>query len=89
MNKSYQFTFLLNQEEELKQIKDLIVSLSGKIIREENWGKKTLSYPIKNNRIANFYNWTIELETNKMKEFKKKLSFNEKLLRYLILNSEL
>jgi len=89
MNQKYEFTFLLNEEDELKQIKTLITTLNGKVLTEENWGKKTLSYPIKKNSFANFYNWIIEMKTDQMKEFKKKLNFNDKLLRYLILISEL
>lgn len=89
MNKSYEMTFLLDQEEELKTLKDLIINLRGKITKENNWGKKTLSYPIKKNRSANFYNWAFEMDAKKMKEFKTKLNFNDKLIRYLILNSEL
>ena len=85
----YDFTFLLNQEEELKIIKDLIASLKGKVTKEDSWGKKTLAFPIKKITVANFYNWQIEMETKVMKEFKKKLDYNEKLIRYLILNSEL
>jgi len=85
----YDFTFLLNEEEQLKIIKDLITSLKGKLTKEDNWGKKTLVYPIQKNHTANFYNWTIELEKKQMKEFKKKLNFNEKIVRYLILNSQL
>ena len=85
----YDFTFLLNEEAELKTIKNLIISIKGKITKEDSWGKKTLSFPIKKMRIANFYNWQIEMETKVMKEFKKKLDYNEELIRYLILNSEL
>lgn len=83
----YDFTFLLNEEVELKQIKTLITSLNGKIIKEESWGNKILSYPIKKNSSANFYNWLIEFNTNKMKEFKTKLNFIDKLIRYLIIKT--
>ncbi len=84
----YDFTFLLNQEAELKTIKELISSLKGKITKEDNWGEKTLAFPIKKNKTANFYNWQIELETKNVKEFKKKLNYNEKLIRYLLLVNE-
>ncbi len=84
----YDFTFLLNEEAELKIIKDLITSLKGKVTKEDNWGKKTLSFPIKKTKIANFYNWQIEMETRTMKELKKKLDYNEKLIRYLLLVQE-
>ena len=84
----YDFTFLLNEEAELKIIKDLITSLKGKVTKEDNWGKKTLAFPIKKIKVANFYNWQIEMETKTMKEFKKKLDYNEKLIRYILLVEE-
>lgn len=85
---NYELTFLLNVEEELIKIKELIESLSGKIISEEKWGKKTLSYPIKKNTSANFYNWVVEIDKKNVQEFRKKLNFNEKLIRYLLLQKE-
>ncbi|PIV09007.1 30S ribosomal protein S6 [Candidatus Roizmanbacteria bacterium CG02_land_8_20_14_3_00_36_15] len=86
---TYEFTFLLNEEEELKKIKELITSLNGKINQEESWGKKTLAFPIKKNRSASFYQWIIELAKPQIKEFKEKLNFNTKIIRYLILTHEL
>ncbi len=81
----YELTFLLNEEAELKSIEELIQSLSGKIINKEKWGKKTLSYPIKKTNSAVFYIWKFEINPEKLTELKRKLNFNEKLLRYLIL----
>lgn len=84
----YELIFLLNEESELGNIKKLIESLSGKILEEETWGKKTLAYPIKKSRTANFYSWTLDMEEKNMSELRKKLNFNEKLLRYLLLVEE-
>lgn len=81
----YDLTFLLNEESELENIKKLIESLSGKILEEEKWGKKTLAYPIKKNTTAEFYFWKFEMEQKNVNELRKKLNFNEKLLRYLLL----
>lgn len=81
----YDFTFLLNEEAELTTLKGLIESLRGKISKEETWGEKTLAYPIKKNRRAHYYQWQLEMEKKNILEFKKKLNFNEKLIRYLFL----
>ncbi len=86
---TYDLTFLLNEESELENIRKLIEFLSGKILEEEKWGKKTLAYRIKKNTTAEFYCWKFEMEQKKINELRKKLNFNEKLLRYLLLNSEL
>lgn len=84
----YDFVFLLNEESELKIIKSLIESFSGKIIMEDNWGRKTLAYPVEKQSSANFYSWSMEIDKPKVAEFKRKLNFNEKLLRYLLLKHE-
>jgi len=81
----YEITILLNEEKELDIIRKLLESFSGRIVEEKNLGKKSLSYPIKKNTSANFYNWSFEIEEDKINEFKKKLNFNEKIIRFLLL----
>ncbi|KKQ24758.1 MAG: 30S ribosomal protein S6 [Candidatus Roizmanbacteria bacterium GW2011_GWC2_37_13] len=81
---NYELTFLLKEEAELKNIKDLVESFA-KITGEEKWGEKTLAFSIKKNNRAYFYNFNLELSKEKTNELKKKLNFNEKLIRYLLL----
>jgi small subunit ribosomal protein S6 len=83
----YELTIILKDKEELKNIKDLVTNLKGKVEKEEDWGEKTLAYPIKNNKTAHFFNYAVAMEKDKVTEFKNKLNFNEKLLRYLLLIS--
>lgn len=84
----YELTFLTKEETELKNIKELIESFKGKVTKEEKWGEKTLAYSIKKNHTALFYNFQFELDKKNVAELKKKLNFNDKLLRYLLLISE-
>ena len=81
----YELTLLLPEEAETKNIKDLVISLKGKIEKEDSWGKKTLVYPIKKHTSLYFFHWLIDIKQNKIIELKKKLNFNEKLIRYLLL----
>jgi ribosomal protein S6 len=81
----YELTFLLNEESELKSIKSLLESLEGKIVNERSWGELPLAYSIKKQHQAKYFTWKIDIATNKILEFKRKLNFNEKLLRYLLL----
>ncbi len=83
----YNFVFLLNEENELTNLKELFTSLEAKIVKEEDWGEKKLAYRIKNLTKAHYYQWLIDIPLKKMKELKKKLGYNEKLIRYLILLS--
>lgn len=82
---TYELTFLLNEEAELKTIKELINTLQGKITKEEKWGRKTLAFPIEKNLAADFYIWQFEMNSKSLTELKRKLNFNEKLIRYLLL----
>ncbi len=83
----YELTFLLKDEEEVKSLSKLLESFSGKLIEEKKWGKRQLAYPIKKDTSASYFTWKIDLENKNSEEFKKKLNFNEKLMRYLLLES--
>ena len=82
----YDFIFLMEDEKDQKDLRELISSLSGKIIDEKAHGLKRLTYEIKKHKTANLFEWIIQLDLDKISEFKKKLGFNEKVVRYLILN---
>ncbi len=84
----YEFTFLLPDEAEIKGIKDIVTSSKGKVEKEEAWGQKTMMYPIKKINQSYYYHWTIDVDKNQVAEMKKKLNFNEKLIRYLLLKKD-
>ncbi|MEK7070497.1 MAG: 30S ribosomal protein S6 [Patescibacteria group bacterium] len=84
----YDFVFLLNDEAELKTLKDLVISLSGKVQKEQSLGLKNLNYPIKKQTSAHFYEWQLEIDPDKTTELKKRLGYNEKVLRYLLLKED-
>ena len=71
-------------DEVMKKIKTSLTSKKGKIINQENWGLKTLSYPIENKN-SGFYN-LIEFtaEGDIIKNFELELSRDERIMRHLI-----
>lgn len=81
----YEFTFLLNDKEELKNLKAAVDGVEGTVTGEESWGNRHLAYPIRKQLSADFYSWRLELSPSKMSELKRTLRFNDKLLRYLLL----
>jgi ribosomal protein S6 len=81
----YEFTFLLNEEKELAAIKTLFKNLDVKLLEESTWGKKNLVYPIKKATSALFYHWKIEAKRSQVAELRKKLNYNENLIRFLLL----
>lgn len=81
----YELVFLLNEESETKNLRDLLTSLKIKLVKEEVGGKRALSYPIKKHTSAVYYFWQIEADKKVVAELRKKLNYNEKLIRYLLL----
>lgn len=86
MNK-YEFTFILNDEKELTELKKTLKTHSGILVKEHSWGERTFAYPIDKLLKSPYYTWQIEIKKKDLGEFKKKLEYNEKLIRHLILAS--
>lgn len=84
----YELTFLLNEEKELANLKDLLKTLDVKLLEENAWGKKNLVYPIKKQHQASFYHWKLDIDRKQISELRKRLNYNDKLIRYLLLISE-
>lgn len=83
----YEFTFILNDEKDVADIKKALKSHSGTILKETAWGEKTFAYPIDKLLKSNYYTWQFEMDKKNVAEFKKKLEYNEKLVRHLILEA--
>ena len=86
--KMYELTLLLEKEDDLKPIKELITQYSGKILTEEKWGQRLLSYPIKKKNKAIYYILDFSLDKKNILPLKTKLNFNERIIRYLLLVKE-
>ena len=70
---------------ELQDFKNKLESNSGKIVNEENWGLRDLSYNINKFKKA-FYNFLqVELNGNILDSIKKELNQSENLLRYIFI----
>lgn len=81
----YEITFIVNDEKDADTLKDLLTAADGKIVNEKKWGKRAFSYPIQKMESGSYITWTVEVTEPKMKELKSKMTFNEKLVRFLIL----
>lgn len=82
---TYEFTFLLENETYEEDIKKMIADLKGEIKDETKWGKRTLAYPIQKKSSAYYFTHKVEFNASSLSEFKKKLNFSDKIMRYLIL----
>ena len=91
MNK-FEVVLILNPElatnslkNEIDQFKSKLETHSAKIINEENWGLRDLSYNIKKFKKA-FYNFfQIEIDGSNLLSIKKDLNQSDNLLRYIFI----
>ena len=72
---------IINKEED--KLNKIIENLKGKIVEKENWGLKDLSYAINNYKKAFYKFYQIEINGSELKNIKKNLTQNEKILRHL------
>lgn len=67
---------------------NLITGLGGKVIREEQLGKKKLAYPIKKTRNGFYDLVQFEMEPGKLTELNNKILTTEGIIRHLTINIE-
>ena len=86
----YEHTFITKQdlvENQSKKIinkyEDIINKNSGKIIKIEEWGLRSLSYKIKNNRKGIYFHIKFEGEGKTIEELEKAENIDQMLIRYL------
>jgi len=81
----YELILLLEKEEDLKLVEETIEKHEGKLQNKEKWGERLLAYPIKKKEKAIYFILTFTMEKKNILPFKRKLDFNEKIIRYLLL----
>ena len=70
---------------EHQKLKDFIVNSDGKIVNEEDWGLRDLSYSIKKFKKA-FYNFfQIEISGSNLDKIKNDLNQNDRVLRHIFI----
>lgn len=85
---TYEFTFMVEDAKAIPPVEKALESFSGKKVNENAWGKRLLAYPINKVTGAEYYTWVIQIEPEKIGDFKKKLNYDKLVLRYLLLGQE-
>lgn len=95
MKKRYELTVLFSPElssQELdkiaKNLESLVSKYEGKFVKQEDWGKRELAYPIKKQNEAYFKYYEVEVPGKAIKELDKELKHTEQIWRYLFVKSD-
>jgi small subunit ribosomal protein S6 len=86
----YEHVYLARQDVTAQQVEEfttqytsVIEQLGGKVLKNEYWGVKSLSYRMKKNRKAHFTLLNIEAPPAALAEVERQERLNEEILRYL------
>ncbi|NCO10801.1 30S ribosomal protein S6 [Candidatus Saccharibacteria bacterium] len=88
--KEYELTVLIHPDLEadlempLKKVRDIITNAGGSIVREDNWGKKKLAYPINREEFAVYVYMDVELPADAPLKISNTLNITEEVIRYLL-----
>jgi small subunit ribosomal protein S6 len=85
---NYQLTFLIKNDLEEKARKELLDNMTkslGTVKKEDLWGSRSLSYPIKHQTSAFYAHFEFETEPGEIPSLDKKLKLTEDIIRYLLI----
>lgn len=88
--KEYELTVLIHPDLEadletpLAKVRDIITTAGGKILREDNWGKKKLMYPINREDFAVYVYMDVELPADAPLKVSNIFNITDEVIRYLL-----
>ena len=86
----YETVFVLRQDFTVQQVTDfaeeykkILVDNGAKILKEENWGLRSLAYKINKNKKGHYVLFEMEAPVAALNEFERKLRLTENVLRFM------
>lgn len=77
-----------DRKNQLNQIEKLITAEKSEVENVQDWGKKSLAYPIKKQSHGHYSLITFKGNPNTPQAIKSKLNLNEEILRYMVVRTE-
>ncbi len=88
--REYELTVLLHPDLEmdldapLEKVRKVVTSNGGEIVKEDNWGKRKLAYPIKKENFAVYICFAVKLPSEAVAKISNTLNITDEVLRYLL-----
>ena len=72
-----------------ERVKKIVTDNGGKVVKDDNWGKRKLAYPIKGNEYAVYVFYTAELPGESVRKIESTLNITGEVIRFLITRPDL
>ncbi len=69
-------------------VREELVKLDGKVLKEEDMGQRSLAYPINNANQAHYYYFVVDMDPDKAHQIEQALKLKTELLRFLMIRKE-
>lgn len=79
----------IDLEKASSRVVKIFTDNGGKVISEDNWGKRKLAYPIKKNEHAIYVFYTVELPAESVAKVESTLNITDEVIRFLITRPDL
>lgn len=71
------------------RVKKIVTDNGGKVVSDDNWGKRKLAYKIKGNEHAVYVFYTVELPGESVQKVENTLNITDEVIRFLITRPDL
>lgn len=71
------------------RVKKIVTDNGGKVVSDDNWGKRKLAYNIKGNEHAVYVFYTVELPSEGVLKVESTLNITDEVIRFLITRPDL
>jgi len=92
--KDYELTVLIHPdlevdlEKPLAKVRDIVTTAGGTIVKEDNWGKKRLAYPIKKQDFAIYVYFDVQLPADAPLKISNIFNITDEVIRYLLVKQD-
>lgn len=74
----------IDLEKSAAKVKKIFTDNGGKVVKEDNWGKRKLAYSIKKNESAVYVFYTVELPAESIRKVESTLNITDEVIRFII-----
>ena len=79
----------IDLEKATSRVEKIFTDNGGKVVNQDNWGKRKLAYPIKKNEHAVYVFYAVELPPESVRKVESTLNITDEVLRFLITRPDL
>lgn len=94
MEKVYELTVLfhpdleIDLEKPVKKVEGIIADNGGKVVKQDNWGKRRLAYPIKKQDFAVYVLFEVAISPASASKVQGLLNITDEVVRYLMVEKD-